>query len=435
MKRNVTLGPLIAAIYLMVAGGPFGLEDTVSQSGYMGAILLLLLTPLLWALPTALMVAELGSTLPEAGGYYAWAKRAMGPFWGFMEAWLSLIGSIFDMAIYPTLFVSYLQHFDPAITSNGKGLLIGMGLVAVCAVSNLAGARAVGFTSFAFTALLLSPFLGLTVYSLLHTSSAPPTPSPKFDFLLGLLVAMWNYMGWDNSSTIAGEVERPQRTYPVAMGGAVTLVTVTYILPIAAVAATGLSSSKWTTGGWADVARAVIGGGWLAQAVAVGITIGGMLGAAGTLNALTMALAQLPAVLADDGFLPKLFARRNPKNGAPYVAIFACAIVWALALNLSFAKLIMLDVMLTGASILLEFASLVALRIRAPELPRPYRVPGGLAGAVGIGVGPLVLLILAVVRNKAEPVGPINALQLGVILIALGVVSYLLSTRFRSKPT
>jgi amino acid transporter len=117
------------------------------------------------------------------------------------------------------------------------------------------------------------------------------------------------------------------------------------------------------------------------------------------------------------------------------VAIFACAIVWALALNLSFAKLIMLDVLLTGASILLEFASLVALRIREPELPRRYRVPGGLAGAIGIGVGPLVLLVLAVVRNKAEPVGPINALQLGAILIALGVVSYFLSTRFRSKPT
>ena len=46
--------------------------------------------------------------------------------------------------------------------------------------------------------------------------------------------------------------------------------------------------------------------------------------------------------------LPKVFARRHPKTGAPYVAITACAIVWALALNLSFAKLVMLDVLLTG---------------------------------------------------------------------------------------
>jgi amino acid transporter len=435
MKRNVTLGPLIAAVYLMVCGGPFGLEDTVSQSGYLGAILLLLITPVIWALPTALMVAELASALPEDGGYYVWARRAMGPFWGFMEGWLSLVGSVFDMAIYPTLFVSYLEHMNPAITSNGKGLWIGIALVAVCAVANLAGARAMSVTSFAFTALLLSPFLALSIYSAVHPAAAAATAAPKFDFLLGLLVAMWNYMGWDNSSTIAGEVDRPQRTYPLAMAGAVTLGALTYIVPIAAVAATGLAASRWTTGGWADVARTVMGGGVMAQVIAVGITIGGMMGAVGTLNALTMALTRLPAVMADDGYLPRVFARRNMKNGAPYVAIAGCAIVWALALNLSFAKLIMLDVMLTGASILLEFASLVALRIRAPELPRPYKVPGGLAGAIGIGVGPLVLLILAVVRNKAEPVGPINALQLGVLLIALGVVSYFLSTRFRSKPT
>jgi amino acid transporter len=147
----------------------------------------------------------------------------------------------------------------------------------------------------------------------------------------------------------------------------------------------------------------------------------------GALNALTLSLSRLPAVLADDGYLPKIFARRHPRTRAPYVAILACAIVWALALNLSFAKLIMLDVLLTGLSILLEFASLIALRIREPNLPRPYRVPGGLAGAIGLGIFPLILLIAAVVRNKAEAIGPLNALQLGAILIALGVLAYFVS--------
>jgi len=68
-------------------------------------------------------------------------------------------------------------------------------------------------------------------------------------------------MGWDNASTIAGEVDRPQRTYPLAMGGAVALVAVTYVVPIAAVAMTGLDANRWSTGGWADVARTVVGGG------------------------------------------------------------------------------------------------------------------------------------------------------------------------------
>src|SRR5215471_6538064 len=126
VKGKVTLWPLVTAVYLMVSGGPFGLEDTVSQSGYLGAILILLITPMIWALPTALMVAELAGALPKDGGYYVWAKRSMGSFWGFQEAWLSLVGSVFDMALYPTLFVSYLQHFNPALTENGRGFWLGV---------------------------------------------------------------------------------------------------------------------------------------------------------------------------------------------------------------------------------------------------------------------------------------------------------------------
>ena len=73
----------------------------------MGFVLLLCL-PFLWSLPTALMIGELASALPAEGGFYVWVRRALGPFWGFQEAWLSLAASIFDMAIYPTLFTLYL---------------------------------------------------------------------------------------------------------------------------------------------------------------------------------------------------------------------------------------------------------------------------------------------------------------------------------------
>ena len=60
------------------------------------------------------MVGELASALPEEGGYYCWVRRALGPFWGFQEAWLSLAASIFDMAIYPVTFVLYLSRVAPA---------------------------------------------------------------------------------------------------------------------------------------------------------------------------------------------------------------------------------------------------------------------------------------------------------------------------------
>jgi len=63
-------------------------------------ILILLFLPVLWCLPTAFMIGELSSALPQEGGYYAWVRRGFGKFLGFQEAWLSLAASIFDMAIY-----------------------------------------------------------------------------------------------------------------------------------------------------------------------------------------------------------------------------------------------------------------------------------------------------------------------------------------------
>ena len=96
---KMRLLPLVAATYFMVSGGPYGLEDIIGKAGYGRALLLLLLVPLFWSLPTALMVGELASAMPVEGGFYRWVRRAMGPFWGFQEAWLSLAASVFDMEI------------------------------------------------------------------------------------------------------------------------------------------------------------------------------------------------------------------------------------------------------------------------------------------------------------------------------------------------
>src|SRR6202167_203749 len=92
-RRKLTLLPLIAATYIMVAGGPYGFEEVIGKTDYANAILILLLTPLLWSLPTALMVSELASAIPEEGGFYIWVRRGMGRFWGFQETWLTLAGS------------------------------------------------------------------------------------------------------------------------------------------------------------------------------------------------------------------------------------------------------------------------------------------------------------------------------------------------------
>src|ERR1700729_2198831 len=116
--KKLRLLPLVAPPYYMVAGGPYGLEDIIGDAGYRIALLLLLLLPFFWSLPTSLMIGELASSIPAEGGFYAWVRRALGPFWGFQEAWLSLAASVFDMAIYPPIFVTYLAQIAPAWTAG-----------------------------------------------------------------------------------------------------------------------------------------------------------------------------------------------------------------------------------------------------------------------------------------------------------------------------
>src|SRR5881227_1482088 len=122
--------PLLAATYFMVSGGPYGLEEIIGDAGYGWALIILFVLPFFWSLPTSLMIGELAAAVPEEGGFYAWVRRAMGPFWGFQEAWLSLAASIFDMAIYPTIFVLYLERLAPAMTHGHRALLLKLAVVA-----------------------------------------------------------------------------------------------------------------------------------------------------------------------------------------------------------------------------------------------------------------------------------------------------------------
>ena len=426
---KLTLWPLVAATFFMVSGGTYGTEEIIHGAGYGLGILVLLFLPALWSLPTAFMIGELSSALPQEGGYYAWVRRGLGNFWGFQEAWLSLVASVFDMAIYPTLFVIYLKQMAPWFGENNHGILAGLFVVVTCAGLNIAGIRVVGITSLWLFFLLSAPFAFVVLLTPFKVGAfAEPhtaTAGAGLGLLGGVLVAMWNYMGWDNASTIAQEVERPQRTYPRAMIAAVILVSLTYVLPFVAVYFTGMPASIFGgEGSWATVAGAIggkiLGFEWLRFL----IVLGGMMSAFGMFNALVMSYSRLPLAMAWDGMLPKVFGKTSKRTNAPWVAILVCATCWALCLGLGFSRLITLDIMLYGTSLSLEFVTLVVLRIREPNLRREFKVPGGLTGVVLVGVFPIALLSLAMVKSQSETVLGINGLLFGVILILAGFVVY-----------
>ncbi len=421
--------PLIAATFFMVSGGPYAIEDILGGAGFGWAILILLVLPFVWSLPTALMIGELASAIPAEGGFYVWVRRALGPFWGYQEGWLSLSASIFDMAIYPAFFVSYLGKFSPAMTEGWHGYGWKLAVVVTCCLWNLRGAPAVGEDSVWMSALLLSPFavfVGLGVWHGIAQHAAVRWSGPASEGALStaILVAMWNYMGWDNASTVAQEVEHPQRTYPRAMIASTIVVAVSYILPLLAMAAAGLSVESFSTGDWIGAAK-VLGGPLLGMAVAAG----GMITGVGMFNALVMSYTRLPMAMAEEGMLPRALAKRTGR-GVPWVSVLFCGAAWALALSLTFERLITIDLILYGSSLLLEFVALVVLRIKEPSLARPFKA-GNLAFAIALGVGPAALIAYALYASRGDVVkmghGSMPAMLFSLLVALVGPVLYWLT--------
>ena len=427
-SRKLTVFPLVAATYFMVSGGPSGIEEIVQDSGYSLALLILFLTPLIWSLPTSLMVGELSAAIPAEGGFYIWVRRAMGRFWGFQEAWLSLAASLFDMASYPALFVLSLAQLWPPANQGHNGIFIASGVILACVLWNLFGSRAVGNGSILLGALLLSPFVVIIVLALLPHHSlhdvAATNTAPK-GWLAAMIIAMWNYMGWDNASTVAAEVENPQKTYPRVMMLTLAAIVISYAIPVIAVWSTHLQPGFWSEGSWASIAE-LLGGRWLG----ITLIIGSMISTFGIVNSLTMSYSRLPVAMAQEGDLPRFFARKL-SSGTPWSSIAVCGLAWTitvLILGTDLDRLVMLDILLYGTSLVLEFVALVALRLREPLLPRPFTVPGGLMGAILSGVGPTALLVIAFLEKHHEEgqqhLGGIGMVTLALIFMGAGVLLY-----------
>jgi amino acid transporter len=209
------------------------------------------------------------------------------------------------------------------------------------------------------------------------------------------------------------------------------LVAVTYIVPLAAVGIAGIPAGQFSTGAWTDAARSIGGTGLFGAGLAFAVVLGGMLNGAGMFNALMMSYARVPYALAQDGLLPQFLNRttraRPTSAPVPWASVLICAVAWALALRLSFERLISIDLVLYGASLLLEFVALVVLRLREPALARPFRIPLGLPAAIAAGVGPAVLIAFALYAARDERVGPLPALVFAAVVAAIGPFAYLVA--------
>jgi len=259
LKRELTLLPLFGLIYFTVCGGSFGAEPMVSLSGPGFAIVLLLVTPLVFSIPNMLMVREMQSMMPVEGGYYHWLKKAFGPFVGFMGGWMNWVVSWVDVSIYPVLAATYLAFFIPAlnvgttiggifISGTVLSFIVALLLIWLVSYLNIRGARLTGLTTDWLGVVMMTPMLIMTVIGIaawiksgqtIHLPFLLNGEAVTFKALVpalgtGIYVAMWNYMGWELPTAAGDEVVNPKKTYPLAMVLVLVATIATYTLPTVA---------------------------------------------------------------------------------------------------------------------------------------------------------------------------------------------------------
>ncbi len=258
LKRALTLIPLSGLIYFTVCGGSFGIEPLIGYSGPGLALLLIILTPLIFSLPNLLIVQELQTMMPAQGGYYHWVKRAFGPFAGFLAGWNNWVVSWLDVSIYPVLAALYLSAFIPALDTGttlfgfelSAGFLqwlVAVAMIWLVAWLQVRGSRITGIFTNTLGVLMIIPLGILAVLGFASWIKAGVTPQLPFlpggedinfgsltaAFSTGLFVVMWNYMGWELPSDAGDEVVEPRKTYPRAMAIVLVLAIFTYALPVA----------------------------------------------------------------------------------------------------------------------------------------------------------------------------------------------------------
>jgi amino acid transporter len=438
--RRLTLTALTCVIFGTACGGAFGLEGLVGSVGAGWAFVLILLTPLLWAMPTALMVAELASLMPEEGGYYVWVRETLGPFWGLQAAWWTLGYSVVLMAIYPVLFVNYLSYLVPSIgtAADGPGAWPGAltrwGLAVVVIVLatavNWRGAKAVGRYAELSVVLVLGAFAVLVVVGLSPTGALHEAmrvigsqldPGYKSALLVGLSIAIFNYSSWDNVSTFAGEVDEPRRNYSRALGIALVATVLAYVLPVLAGLSVTTDAAAWSAeAGWPVIARSV-GGRWMGTLLAAA----GLVSTWSLFNNSLLCFSRLPYVMACDGWLPHRLAKASGEAGVPKVALaWSCAITAAFA-ALSFGNLVVMYVLLYGLALSLEFTTLVVLRLRQPHAVRAFAVPGGWFGIAYVCMAPLGVAAAVLLASLREEQSHGGQFLLVAGILTSGAVLYL----------
>jgi amino acid transporter len=414
--RKASLFYLVFVMFSYTTGGPFGLEDMVTTSGPGMTLIYLLVLPFFWCIPVSLVSAELTTAMPVEGGFYRWTRAAFGDFWGFLAGWWNWSASFLLGGAYAVLFTDYLF---PGIT-GWRHYLVSLALIAVITWINVRGIQMVGKVATALEIFIFIPVITMVVIGFMHWHHNPfvpliPPHQPTFKiFGVGLALGLWLYSGYEQLSTVAEEVQNPQRAYPRALALVVPLSIAAYFLPTLAGLASAGEWQNWHTGYFSDAAR-IIGGSFHGHPwLGTWMTLAAMVGNVALLNSTVLTTTRMPFAMAEDGYLPAALTRKHSRYGTPWLAIVVSAVIYALLAWQSLGQLISVYIWLRSATTVLTVLSAWKLRRTQPEMPRTFLIPGGRTGLLYVVAAPVVMALVALLgSDRFAVIGGAIAMVLG----------------------
>lgn len=347
----------------------------------------------------ALSYAELSAALPGAGGEFVYLNEAYGPFFGFIYGWTQTwVAKPASIATLATGFFYYLGDFFPRLSGVAftvplpigpnfgpldirYGQFVSIALILFLAGVNYLGVRVGGRVQIAVTAVKLALIVGVIVAGLSSglgkaenfQTSVTPHPGGIEGFFVALVAALWAYDGWNNAGMLGSEIDRPERNLPRALIVGTISMIVLYLLTNLAyfylLSAREVGASERVA---ADAMRRALGppGG-------AAVSVAAMISIFAALNGSILSGSRVPYAMSRSHLFFKSIAHVHPRFRTPGPAIVLLGLISSVTvLSGQYDQLYTLVIFPSWILYGMTAASVIVLRWKRPDLPRPYRVIG-----------------------------------------------------------
>lgn len=440
-STTIVMGSMIGSGVFIVSA------DIARQVNSPGLLIMTWVATAVLTLIAALSYGELAASMPQAGGQYVFLREAFGPLWGFLYGWtLFLVIQTGTIAAVAVAFAKFTGVFVPWFSGNNQLLQLGglalstqqvlaIAVIALLTWINTRGIRTGALVQNIFTIAKTGALAGLVGLGFFAARNPDVVAANFSDFWRGadwsftslrlvgvaMVGALFASDAWNNVTFTAGEVRNPRRDIPLALGLGVAIVSALYIacnfaylrlLPFEAIR----HAPEDRVG---TAAAAQIFGDLSAQIMAAAI----MVSTFGCTNGLILAGARVYYAMARDGLFFKSVARLDPRSRAPVVSLVVQGL-WASLLTLSGTYSDLLDYVIFAVLLfyVLTIGGLFVLRLRRPDLERPYR-------AVGYPVLPALYIAAALLIEVLLLIYKPRYTWPGLIIVLAGVPVYWLWRR------